>query len=313
MTQTILVPLSWSDDLKAFTATLPDNIRLNSQWSSQTETDSEALGLCCESVQDLEALKGYKNIEVVSFAGTGISDVLEMPIVQGRSLTLCNIRDYASVDVAEHAVALMFGLAKKLIEGENLIRNGSWSTGDLWGLRLHGKKLGLLGLGSIGSEVARMARALGMEVLYWSRNRHADTENQLGISYVSFKQVFEYSDFVSLHLALNEETKGIVGQEEFRSMKHGSFLINTARGGLVEIEALIHSLRSGQLAGAGLDVFEEEPLPSTHELRGLQNVLLSPHVGAATTEGIRRSREECLLNVVSYLRGKPRNVVRAGS
>jgi len=310
--RTILVPLSWTDDLGLFAQSLPDDVRLNSQWSTQTVTDGDALGLCCESVQDLEALRAFENVEVVSFTGTGITDILEMPIVQGRSLTLCNIRDYASVDVAEHAVALMFGLAKRLAEVGNIIRTGNWSTGGPWGCRLHGRKLGLVGLGSIGSEVARMVKALGMEVLYWSRNRHLNIEHQLGISYVSLEQVFELSDFVSLHLALNEHTKGIVGQEQLRIMKHGSFLINTARGGLVETEALLQALRSGQLAGAGLDVFEEEPLPSTHELIGLHNVLLSPHVGAATSEGILRSREECLLNVVSYLRGQPRNVVRAG-
>lgn len=313
MNQTIIVPFSWSDDLELFASTLPDGIRINSQWSRQAGTDRDARGLCCESVQDLQALKEFKEIEVVSFTGTGISDVLAMPILKGRSLTLCNIRDYASVDVAEHAVALMFGLAKRLIEGESIIRNKGWSTGSPWGLRLRGKKLGLIGLGSIGLEVARMAKAPGMEVFYWSRYRHADKEMQLGIAYASLKQVLELSDFVSLHLALNEQTKGIIGREELRSMKQGSILINTARGGLIETEALIQSLRSGQIAGAGLDVFEEEPLPHAHELLALRNVLLSPHVGAATREGIRRSREECLLNVVSFFCGQPRNVVRAGS
>lgn len=310
--RTILVPLSWSDDLGQFAKFLPDDVRLNSHWSIQSINEGDALGLCCESVRDLDALREFKNIEVLSFTGTGISNVLELPIVQGRSLTLCNIRDYASVDVAEHAIALMFGLAKRLAEGENAVRSGSWSTGAPWGRRLLGKTLGLVGLGSIGSEVAQRARALGMEVVYWSRNQHPNMEHQLGISYVSFAQVFELSDFVSLHLALNEQTKGIVGKEQLRAMKQDSFLINTARGGLIEIEALLRVLRSGQIAGAGLDVFEEEPLPPTHELAKLHNVLLSPHVGAATSEGILRSREECLLNIVYYLRGQPRNVVRAG-
>jgi D-3-phosphoglycerate dehydrogenase len=311
--QTILVPSSWTDDLGVFAEGLPAGLLLNSTWSTQVLTDGNAVGLCCESVPDLEALQAFKSIEVVSFTGTGISDVLELPIVQGRSITLCNIRDYASVDVAEHAVALMFALAKRLAEGEDRVRSGSWPTGGPWGIRLLGKKLGLVGLGSIGSEVARIARALGMEVFYWSRNRHSNMEIQMGISYVSFERVFEQSDIVSLHLALNHQTRGIIGQEQFRIMKPDSFLVNTARGGLIETGSLLRALRSRQIAGAGLDVFDEEPLPHTHELTKLGNVLLSPHVGAATSEGILRSRKECLLNVVSYLQGQPRNVVRAGN
>lgn len=152
-----------------------------------------------------------------------------------------------------------------------------------------------------------------MEVFYWSRNRHSNMEIQMGISYVSFERVFEQSDIVSLHLALNHQTRGIIGQEQFRIMKPDSFLVNTARGGLIETGSLLRALRSRQIAGAGLDVFDEEPLPHTHELTKLGNVLLSPHVGAATSEGILRSRKECLLNVVSYLQGQPRNVVRAGN
>lgn len=311
--QVVLVPYSWSDDLDELSAMVGSRARLDPTWSTEPESQGDAVALCCESVEDLAALAKFGGIEVVSFTGTGISDVLDMPIVKGRSLTLCNIRDYASVDVAEHTLALILGLTKRIVEGERLVRSGGWSTGAPWGQRLSGMTLGLVGLGAIGCEVARMAKALGMNTIYWSRRRHPDIENELGITHASLDDVFVSSDVVSLHLGLNGETAGIVGRRLLTAMKKGSFLVNTARGGLVDSEALLEVLRSGHLGGAGLDVFEEEPLPPHHEFLIMHNVLLSPHVGAATSEAISRARRECLQNVVAYLDGRPRNVVQAGN
>jgi lactate dehydrogenase-like 2-hydroxyacid dehydrogenase len=291
---------------------MPPDIRLDPDWSVDKAVSGTADGLCCESVADLEALNNFSGIRVVSFTGTGISDVLEMPIVQGRGLTFCNIRDYASADVAEHAFALILGVAKRMIEADRLIHAGQWSTGGPWGMKLGGKTLGLVGLGSIGLEVARIAKSFGMEVVYWSRSRHVEAEDLLGIRQLSLDKVFSESDIVSLHLALTVETKGMVGAGLLERMKPGSFLVNTARGALVDGRALLDVLRSGRLGGAGLDVFDEEPLPIGHELLQLPNVLLTPHVGAATVEALIRARKECLQNVVSFFAGQPRNVVLPG-
>jgi len=310
--QVVLVPQSWSKDGDQLSAMVGARAQLDPTWSSNPGSRGDAVALCCESVDDLAALERFAGIEIVSFTGTGISDVLDMPIVKGRSLTLCNIRDYASVDVAEHTLALILGLAKKIAGGERLVRSGGWSTGEPWGLRLSGKTLGLVGLGAIGCEVARMATALGMNTIYWSRRRHPDIENELGISHTHLEDVFASSDVVSMHLGLNDETKEIVGRRLLGSMKQGSFFVNTARGGLVDGEALLEVLRSGHLGGAGLDVFEKEPLPPDHDFLFMHNVLLSPHVGASTSEAISRARRECLQNVLAYLEGQPRNVVQSG-
>jgi phosphoglycerate dehydrogenase-like enzyme len=151
-----------------------------------------------------------------------------------------------------------------------------------------------------------------MKTIYWSRSRNPDTENELGIMFADIEDVFAMSDVVSLHLQLNGETRGIVDRTLLESMKPGAFLVNTARSGLVDGEALLEVLRSGRLGGAGIDVFEQEPLSPHHEFLSMQNVLLSPHVGASTIEAISRARRECLLNVVAYLSGQPRNVVYKG-
>jgi phosphoglycerate dehydrogenase-like enzyme len=291
---------------------IPSDIRLIPHWSVDRAASGTAEGLCCESVADLEALTMFAGIRVVSFTGTGISDIFEMPIVQGRELTFCNIRDYASADVAEHTFALILGVAKRLVDGDQLVQMGQWSSGGPWGIRLGGKTLGLVGLGSIGTEVARIAKSFGMNVIYWSRSRHVQAEESLGIVHVSLERLFSEADIVSLHLALNKETKGMVSASLLGRMKLGSFLVNTARGALIDGVALADVLRSGRLGGAGLDVFEEEPLPPGHGLLKLPNVLLSPHVGASTGEAITRARLECLLNVVSFLAGQPRNVVLSG-
>ena len=310
--QVILVPPSWLNDLDELAVVVKPNVRLDSTWSLNPGASGAAVGLCCESLDDLAALERFSGIEIVSFTGTGISNVVETPLIRGSSITLCNIRDYASEDVAEHTLALIFGLAKRIVEGQKLIQSGRWSTSAPWGLRLRGKTLGLVGLGAIGYEVADMAKAIGMKTIYWSRSRNPDTENELGIIFADIKDVFAMSDVVSLHLQLNGETRGIVDRTLLESMKPGAFLVNTARSGLVDGEALLEVLRSGRLGGAGIDVFEQEPLSPHHEFLSMQNVLLSPHVGASTIEAISRARRECLLNVVAYLSGQPRNVVYKG-
>lgn len=309
----VIVPSSWSEFAEQLTPILAGGVEMQFGWSATTANSMVAisqLGLCCESVQDLDILHILDQVKVVSFTGTGIADLLELPIIKNKKMTICNIRDYASVEVAEHTFALIFGVSKRICFGDNLVRRGKWSTNVPWGITLRGKTLGLLGLGSIGREVARIARTLGMKVIYWSRNARPDVELELGIEFVDLEHLFSTSDVVSLHLALNAETQGIVGRSLFQCLSTGAILVNTARGALVNQDALLEALISGNLAAAALDVFENEPLPQGHALTKLDNVIFSPHVGALTSEALMRSKTECLLNVVSFFSGVPRNVIR---
>lgn len=310
----VIVPLSWSNFTEQLTPLLTSDVEMQFGFTPATAKNISTisrLGLCCESIQDLNLLQTLDQVKVVSFTGTGITDVLELPILEHRNLTICNIRDYASVEVAEHTFALIFGVAKRICFGDALVRRGQWFTNAPWGVTLRGKTLGLLGLGSIGCEVARIGRMLGMKVVYWSRSARDDVELELGIEFVDIENLFSTSDVVSLHLSLNAATRGIVGRSLLQRLSTGAILVNTARGGLVDQDALLEALTSGKLAAAALDVFENEPLPKGHALTKLENVIFSPHVGALTSEAIMRSKVECLINVVSFFNGVPRNVVKS--
>jgi len=310
----VIVPQSWFGFVEQLKPLVPDGIEIIfgcSATSIESAVVGSHLGLCCETIKDLNPLQILDQVKVVSFCGTGIFDLLDLPILKNKELSICNIRDYASVEVAEFALALILGISKRICIGDNLVRSGQWSTPGPWGVTLRGKTLGLLGLGAIGREVARMARMLGMKVIYWSRKSHPDVEYELGIKFVKLEDLFSTSDVISLHLALNEDTRGIVDRLLLQRLSAGTVLINTARGALIDQDALLEALISGSLAGAALDVFEDEPLPSGHLLTTLDNVILSPHVASSTPEAIMRSRAECLQNIVSFFGGEPRNVVRS--
>lgn len=207
------------------------------------------------------------------------------------------------ITVAEHAIALMLGVARSLVIGEQSTRSGAyrekgikpvrttetviaWNWMALPVVELYAKSLGLVGAGEIALEVAVRARAFGMKVAYSNRTRMPEVwERRLGLNYVPLNNLLAESDFVSLHLPHTTETERLMGRAQFERMKPGSVLINTARGGIVDEDALCEALQSGRLRGAGLDVFVDEPLPVGHRLLSVPNVLLSPHLGGGQPGG----------------------------
>ncbi|MGO2154527.1 MAG: D-2-hydroxyacid dehydrogenase family protein [Serratia proteamaculans] len=201
--------------------------------------------------------------------------------------------------------ALLLGLAKHLVpENHGLRHNGPWQ--QTLGVTLQGKTLGLLGLGKIGSQMAVVAQAFGMRVLAWSQNLTAERAGEVGVTRAESKQaLFEQSDFVSVHLVLSERSRGLVGQPELQAMKKTAYLINTSRAAIVDRSALIDALQQGQIAGAGLDVFEIEPLPADDIFRHLPNLLATPHLGYVADSNYQVYFREAIENIEAFIAGEP--------
>jgi D-3-phosphoglycerate dehydrogenase len=230
------------------------------------------------SYMPTELVAQCPTLKHIVFLGTGASSYMDVPALNGLGVTVHTIKGYGDVAVAEHTMALMFACARGLARMDRGVRAGLWSP--LEGVQLNGKTLGIIGLGGIGREVARIARGIGMEVIAWNRTPRPDA----GVPRVELDALLTCADAVSLNLALNDDTRGIIDAARIARMKRGAILINTARGALVDETALIEGLKSGQIGYAGLDVFHAEPLAKDHPLARMDNVTLSSHAAFRTLE-----------------------------
>jgi phosphoglycerate dehydrogenase-like enzyme len=209
----------------------------------------------------------------------------------------------AGTSVPELAWGLMMATVRNLAEEHRRVREGRWQA--TVGMTLHGKTLGLLGLGRSGKCMNEYARFFGMEVIAWSQNLTVEAAAAVGVRRVAKEALFREADVVSIHLVLSERTQGLVAGPELALMKPGAYLINTSRGPIVDEAALIAALKAGRIAGAGLDVYDVEPLPPDHPLRSLTNVTLSPHLGYVTRELLTAIYSETVDSVAAWLDGKP--------
>jgi D-3-phosphoglycerate dehydrogenase / 2-oxoglutarate reductase len=212
----------------------------------------------------------------VVFLGTGAASYMNVEELAERGIRVHTIKDYGDTAVAEHALALMLAACRDVARMDREVRSGTWVPRE--GTQLSGKTLGLVGLGGIGREVARMGRGLGMDVIAYNRTPRA------GESLVPLDELLMRADVISLHLTLNDDTRGFLGPAQIARLKSGAILINTARGALVDEATLIEALRSGQIRHAGLDVFHDEPLRPDHPLAAMDNVTLTAHAGFRTPE-----------------------------
>ena len=212
----------------------------------------------------------------VVFLGTGAASYMNVDELKSRGVSVHTIKGYGDTAVAEHTIALMFAAARDVARMDREVRAGTWTPQE--GVQLFGKTLGVIGLGGIGSEVARIGRGIGMHVIGWNRTRRA------GVPLVELDTLLAQADVVSINLVLNEETRGFLGKERIARMKPGAILVNTARGALVDEAALIEALKSGHIRHAGLDVFQAEPLKADHPLAKLANVTLTSHAAFRTLE-----------------------------
>jgi phosphoglycerate dehydrogenase-like enzyme len=232
---------------------------------------------------------------------------IDVQAASGRGVVVCGTSTLSAPPV-ELTWGLILSLARHIPRESAALRNGSWQT--TIGTGLHGKTLGVIGLGRLGTEVARIGKAFGMHIVAWSQNLARETTDPLGVELVPKDVLFQRSDVVTVHLVLSERTRGIIGKRELAMMKASALLINTARGPIVDEEALVRALREGAIAGAGLDVFDEEPLPVDHPLRRLENALLTPHLGYVTVENYRLAYGEAVDDIRAFLAGTPIRVIQ---
>lgn len=231
---------------------------------------------------------------------------IDMQAAAARGVPVCGtaMLPYAAF---EHAWALILALAKRIPREDRLMREGGWQAGVSDGL--HGKTIGVLGLGKLGAKVARVAHAFDMRVIAWSQNMTDAQAAEHGATRVEKDDLFREADIVTIHLVLSDRTRGLVGARELSLMKPTAMLVNTSRGPIVDEAALIEALRSGRIAGAGLDVYDVEPLPADHPLRGLPNTVLTGHTGYVMLEGYALSYSEAVEDIQAWLAGRPVRVL----
>lgn len=214
----------------------------------------------------------------IVFLGTGAASYMNVDELKGRGVTVHTIKGYGDTAVAEHTIALMFAAARGVARMDRSVRAGHWSP--LEGMQLNGKTLGVIGLGGIGAEVARIAKGIGMEVIAYNRTPRPE----FGVPQVDIDALLARSDVVSMNLVLNDETRGFLDAKRIKQMKPGALFVNTARGALTDEAALIEALRSGHIRHAGLDVFHNEPLKADHPFAAMDNVTISAHAAFRTLE-----------------------------
>ena len=241
-------------------------------------------------------------LRLISLWGTG-TDNVDLHAAAEHEITITNTPGVSAFSVAEHALALMLAVARRIPRQDAAARSGSWPRGQ--GIELRGKTLGVIGLGAIGRRLVELGRAIGMRVIAWTIHPNP----ALGIELVEFDQLIRSSDVISIHLRLSEETEGMIGTREFLQMKDTAILVNTARGAIVNEAALVDALETDKIAGAGLDVFAIEPLPATHPLTELSNVVLTPHSAGITPEALEAGLQAAVANVRDFLAGRPVNTV----
>jgi phosphoglycerate dehydrogenase-like enzyme len=231
---------------------------------------------------------------------------IDMKAAAERGVLVCGTSGLP-YPTAELAWGLILGLVRRIPAEDRATREGRWQTS--LGLGLNGKTLGVLGLGTLGSRVARVGRALEMKVLAWSQNLTAERAAAEDAMLVAKDDLLARSDVVSIHLVLGERTRGLIGARELGLMKRSAYLVNTSRGPIVDEGALIRALQDGTIAGAGLDVFDEEPLPRDHPFRRLPNIVITPHLGYVTEETYRIFYGQAVEDIKAYLDGTPLRVL----
>jgi len=259
------------------------------------------------------------NLKIISNYAVGF-DNIDVPEATKRGIIVTNTpSDEVNEAVAEHTWALILALSRRVVESDEFIRKQGyfaqsggykgWEPDLFLGPSLKGKTLGIIGLGRIGTMVARRAKGYDLNILYNKRSPEPETEKELGIKFASLDELLANSDFVSLHVPLTPETRGMINRETLLKMKDGSYLVNTARGPIVDESDLVEAIRSKKLAGVALDVFESEPSISS-DLLGFPNVIMTPHIASATYEARNKMGEQAVLAVIDTLSGtKPQNMV----
>ena len=250
-------------------------------------------------------ISGMKNLKYIMTSGMR-NKAIDLEETKKRNIIVCGT-DINPNPAAEITWALILGLMRNMKQEIDNMFQGYWQT--TVGFELKGKILGLIGLGKIGSQVAKIGKAFGMEVVAWSENLNLSHANELGVLPMSKKELLKNADIVSLHVVLGERYKNLITKKDFEMMKKTCFLINTSRGPIINEEDLVNALENDDIAGVGLDVYDVEPLPQNHKLRFFSNALLLPHLGYVTEENYSLFYNQMIENLNSCLEGKPKRIL----
>jgi D-3-phosphoglycerate dehydrogenase len=255
-----------------------------------------------------ESIRQAPRLRMIALWQTGYDNV-DLAAATSRGVVVSNVHNYAFDTVAEFAFALALNLLRKVDKADMSLRKGMFDWRRYVGKELMGKTMGVIGLGSIGRRVVQLAHGFNMNVLSVTAHPNPERAHALGVKFVSLDTLLAGSDIVSLHVPLTPETEHMIGASELARMKPTAVLINTARGKIVDERALVEALREKKIAGAGLDVFETEPLPMDSPLLELDNVVLTPHIAFLSEESIDECTRVTIENVEMFIKGRPRNVV----
>jgi len=261
---------------------------------------------------DEEIIEAGDDLKVISNYAVGY-DNIDVEAATERGIVVTNTPGVLTEATAEIAWALMMSVARNVVNGDEFVREDrfeGWDPTLMLGHELHGKTLGIVGMGNIGSKVAEMSQGFDMEVIYYNKSRNEDIEEKIGAEFVELDELLSRSDFVSLHVPLTDKTEGMIGKEELELMSYDSYLINTARGEVVDEDALVETLKEGGIAGAGIDVYADEPHGANPDYYDLDNVVLTPHLGSASHKAREGMAVMAAENILSILEGKePENIV----
>jgi glyoxylate reductase len=273
------------------------------------EAVREVQGILClvSDRIDAQLIDSAPNLKVISTYAVGFDNIAISRATQ-RGIAVGNTPGVLSETTADLAFGLLMAAARHIAEGDRYVREGNWRMPCapmlMLGRDIYDSTLGIVGMGRIGAEMARRAKGFNMRVLYYNRRRREDLEKELGVEYLPLKDLLVQSDFISLHVPLNEYTQGLIGAAELALMKPTAILINTARGAVVDQKALFEALKSGRLAGAGLDVVEIEPIPGDDPLLTLNNVVFTPHIGSASVATRTKMAVMAVRNLIAGLKGE---------
>ncbi|MFL6481402.1 MAG: 2-hydroxyacid dehydrogenase [Nitrososphaera sp.] len=270
-------------------------------------------GILCMLTDHIDAQvmdKAGSNLKIISSYSTGFEHI-DVKEATSRGIYVTYTGDILAEATADLTFGLILSCARNIVSANEYVRNkkwkSAWSPDLMLGYNVYGRTLGIIGLGRIGSAVARRARGFNMKILYHNRKRNAQLESELKVAHTGLDELLAQSDFVSIHTTLNNASHNMIDRSKLRLMKKSAFLINTARGQVVKEVDLVRSLKSNQIAGAGLDVFETEPLPKSNSLLKMKNVVLLPHIGSATYQTRSRMAEVAARNLLDVLAEKEPN------
>jgi D-3-phosphoglycerate dehydrogenase len=255
-----------------------------------------------------EVIEASKKLKIIARAGVGVDNV-DVQAATERGVMVINAPESTSITVAEHTMGLILALSRKIAIADSSVKQGKWEKGRFMGIELNGKTLGVIGMGRIGSQVVTRSKAFGMETLVYDPYITEKTALESGVTVVDLETLIKKSDVMTIHVPLTNETKHLISKEQFEMMKENAFIVNCARGGIINEDDLYEALSTNKIRGAGLDVFENEP-PKDSPLLGLENVVLTPHIAASTSEAQRDAAIIVANEIKKVFKGQsPRNVI----